>query len=150
PPSRTYDNLQTSVTDANFIANEVLSCAPIATVTGSIAAGDTTQTDRLTRDGNPSSCAGKAFPGATAVATIRYDQYTFTNISGTAACIKVSLAADFAAHSVAYLGSYDPNNKATNYLGDLGISYPGNNSIASYSINVPSGATYVIVVTETA
>jgi len=150
PPSRTYDNLQTAVTDANFIANEVLSCAPVGTVTGSIAAGDTTQADRLTRDGNPSSCAGKAFPGVTAVATIRYDQYTFTNISGTAACIKVSLAADFAAHSVAYLGSYDPNNKATNYLGDLGISYPGNNSIASYSINVPSGATYVIVVTETA
>lgn len=152
PASRTYNNLNSAVTDANFTTTENLECLAIGSPnTGSIAAGDTTQANRLTRDGNPSSCAApKTFPGTTAVATIRYDTYSFTNTSGTAACIKVSVAADFAVHSAAYLNSYDPANQGTNYLGDLGISYAGNNQPASYFINVPAGATYVIVVNETA
>jgi hypothetical protein len=151
PPSRTYNDLNSAVNDANFIATEILACNAIGSpVTGSIAAGDTTQTNRVARDGNPSTCSGKAFPGETAAATIRYDTYTFTNTSGSAACIKVSIAANFSVHSEAYLGSYDPANKGTNFLGDLGIAYAGNNSTASYSFNVPAGATYVIVVNETA
>lgn len=151
PASRTYNDLQSFIGDANFTAVENVACDPVGSViTGSIAAGDTTQTNRLFRDGNPSSCAGKVFPGESAVATIRYDQYTFTNTSGSAACIKVSVAANFAVHSEAYLNSYDPANKATNYLGDLGIAYAGNNSTASYTVNVPAGATYVVVVNETA
>ncbi|MFL6231446.1 MAG: M36 family metallopeptidase [Pyrinomonadaceae bacterium] len=152
PPSRTYNDLNAAVTDANFAATEILTCDAIGSpITGSIAAGDTTQTNRVARDGNPSGCGGsKAFPGETAVATIRYDQYTFTNTSGSPACIKVSIAANFSVHSEAYLNSYDPANKGTNFLGDLGIAYAGNNTTASYSFTVPAGATYVIVVNETA
>jgi hypothetical protein len=150
PTSLTFNNLNTAITSANFTGTENVACNPVgAPITGSIAAGDTTQTNRLFRDGVPSTCAGKTFPGESAAAPIRYDQYTFTNTSGSAACIKVSIAGDFAVHSEAYLNSYDPANKGTNYLGDLGISYPGNNSVASYSINVPAGGTYVIVVNET-
>jgi hypothetical protein len=152
PASRTYNNLNSAVTDANFTTTENLECLAIGSpTTGTIAAGDTTQANRLTRDGNPSSCGStKTFPGTTAVATIRYDTYTFTNTSASTACVKVSIAADFAVHSTAYLNSYDPNNLATNYLGDLGISYPGNSQTSSYLISVPAGATYVIVVNETA
>ncbi|HKR61311.1 MAG TPA: M36 family metallopeptidase, partial [Pyrinomonadaceae bacterium] len=151
PPSRTYNNLNAAVTDANFVASENLTCTAIGSpIAGSIAGGDTTQVNRLFRDGVASTCANKTFPGESAAATIRYDTHTFVNSSGNTACIKVSLAANFAAHSVAYLNSYDPANKATNYLGDLGIVYPGNNSTATYTVNVPAGATYVIVVTETA
>lgn len=152
PPSRTYNNLDGPITGADFTANENLNCpaSGIAPVTGSIAAGDATQTNRLFRDGNPSTCAGKTFPGESAVATIRYDQYTYTNTSGSAACVKVTLAANFTAFSAAYLTSYDPANKGTNYLGDLGYNYAGNNTQASYSFSVPAGATYVVVVTDTA
>ncbi|HST52838.1 MAG TPA: M36 family metallopeptidase [Pyrinomonadaceae bacterium] len=151
PASLTFNNLNTAVTNANFVATEAITCNPVgSTVTGSIAAGDTTQANRLTRTGSPSTCSGKAFPGETAVATIRYDQYTFTNTSGSAACISVTIAADFAVHSEAYLNSYDPANKGTNFLGDLGVAYGANNQPASYSFNVPAGATYVVVVNETA
>lgn len=151
PPSRTYNDLNSAVNDANFVATEILACTAIGSpITGSIAAGDTTQTNRVARDGNPSTCSGKAFPGETTATTIRYDQYTFTNTSSSAACIKVSIAANFSVHSEAYLNAYDPANKGTNFLGDLGIAYAGNNSTASYSINVPAGATFVIVVNETA
>jgi hypothetical protein len=152
PISRTYNDLNSAVTDANFAAVENLSCSPIgAPITGDIAAGDTTQVNRLTRDGNTSSCGtNKAFPGETAAATIRFDTYTFTNPSPNPDCVKVTIAANFGAHSVAYLNSYDPANKGTNYLADLGIAYGGNNNPASYFVNVPAGATYVIVVTETA
>jgi hypothetical protein len=154
PPSRTYNNLSGPVTGADFTANENLDCVPAsAPITGSIAGGDLTQTSRIVRDTIPSTCAGKTYPGenaSTAGVSIRYDQYTFTNTTAAPACIKVTLAANFAAHSVAYLTSYDPANKGTNYLGDLGINYAGNNSQASYSFSVPAGATYVVIVTETA
>src|SRR6185312_497298 len=109
----------------------------------------TTQTNRLFRDGIPSTCANKTFPGESAVATIRYDTHTFVN-GASPACIKVSLAGNFAAHSAVYQTTYDPANKNVNFLGDLGIAYAGNNSTASYTVNVPAGATYVVVVTETA
>src|SRR5262245_58905285 len=152
PLNRTYNDLNSAVKDANFSVVENLSCSPIgAPVTGDISAGDATQVNRLLRDGNPSSCGtNKSFPGESAAASIRFDTYTFTNSSPNPDCVKVTIAANFTAHSVAYLNSYDPANKGTNYLADLGISYGGNNTPASYFVNVPAGATYVIVVNETA
>ena len=48
-------------------------------------------------------------------------------------------------YSVAYLGSYDPNNIGANYLADSGNSPHPN---GSYSFSVPAGATYVVVVHE--
>jgi hypothetical protein len=152
PTSLTYNSLNSAVTDANFKAVENLECLAIGSpITGTIAAGDTTQANRITRDGSPTTCGpAEAYPGTTAVATIRYDTHTFTNTSGSTECIKVTVAADFSVHSSAYLNSYDPVNPATNYLGDLGISYGGTNQPSSYFISVPAGATYVIVVNETA
>ncbi|MDT7603397.1 MAG: extracellular elastinolytic metalloproteinase, partial [Acidobacteriota bacterium] len=152
PPSRTYNDLNSAVTDANFIATEVLACNAIGSpVNGQIAAGDTTQPTRIFRNGVPSDCGGRPFPGTNADGTPvvrRFDQYTFVNSSGSALCVKVTLKADNSGiHSVAYLGSYDPNNISQNYLGDLGVTYTANTE-ASYSFTVPAGATYVIVVHE--
>lgn|GEM_PF-6452156 len=154
PASRTYNNLQGPVTDANFVAIENLNCpTAMSPVSGSIASTDPTQTNRITRNGVPSDCNGKAFPGKQdAVGSElprHYDQYTFTNTSGAPQCVQVTLNANNAGvHSVAYLGSFNPADISQNYIGDLGITYTANTN-ASYSFNVPAGATYVVVVHET-
>jgi autotransporter-associated beta strand protein len=126
-------------------------------IVGSITNSDAVQSNRLTRVSvngvdceNPKPCPGDLFPP---VATIHYDTYTFTNL-GPASCVTVSLTspcnglgagADFV-NSSAYLGSYDPANKCTNYLGDIGASP---NPTGSYSFTVPSNSVFVVVVNET-
>lgn len=126
------------------------SCPVNFNTTGSITAGDTTQTGHVTRNGVPSDCNGKVYPGTNDTTAGRhFDQYTFTNTNATAACIGVTFTGTIAGlHSVAYLNNYDPANIQTNYLGDLGVLYTANTT-ASYSFNVPAGATFVVVVHET-
>jgi hypothetical protein len=152
PPNRTYNNLQGPVTDANFVAAENLSCVAVGpTVNGQIAAGDPTQPNRIFRNGVPSDCTNRPFPGTNAdpsPVNRRYDQYTYTNTSASPACIRVTFRADNAGiHSVAYLGAYNPANISQNYLGDAGAAYTAN-TFASYSFTVPAGATYVVVMHE--
>ena len=152
PASRTYNNLQGTITDANFVALENIACTAIGSPTsGQIAAGDPTQANRVFRGGTPSDCGGRPFPGLNAdpsPVVRRFDQYTYVNSSGSPICVKVTLKADNAGiHSVAYLGSYNPADISQNYLGDLGVAYAANTE-ASYSFTVPAGATYVIVVHE--
>ncbi|HJR08621.1 MAG TPA: M36 family metallopeptidase [Pyrinomonadaceae bacterium] len=152
PPSRTYNNLQGPVTDANFTARENLACQAIGTpVNGQIAPGDPTQTQRVFRGGTPSDCNNRPFPGVNADPSPvlrRFDQYTYVNSSASPACIRVTFTANNAGiHSVAYLGAYNPANISQNYLGDYGAAYVAN-TFASYSFTVPAGATYVIVFHE--
>jgi hypothetical protein len=152
PPSRTYNNLQGPVTDANFVAMENIACNAIGSpVNGQIAAGDPTQSQRVFRGGTPSDCAGRPFPGYNAdpaPVQRRYDQYTYVNSSANSICVKVTVRADNAGiHSVAYLGAFNPADVGQNYLGDLGAAYAANTE-ASYSFTVPAGATYVIVIHE--
>lgn len=152
PPSRTYNNLQGPVTDANFVATENIACNAIGSpVNAQIAAGDPTQAQRVFRGGTPSDCGGRPFPGYNAdpaPVARRYDQYTYVNSSANSICVKVTLRADNAGvHSVAYLGAFNPADVGQNYLGDLGVAYAANTE-ASYSFTVPAGATYVIVVHE--
>jgi len=124
-------------------------CPVTSTQNGSIAAGDATQTGRLVRNGNPSNCNGKAFPGLQdSNPGRRFDQYAFTNTSATPICVQVTFTGTIGSlFSAAYLGSYNPANIAQNYLGDLGNSPPANTS-RSYSFAVPAGATFVVVVHE--
>jgi len=49
------------------------------------------------------------------------------------------------AHASAYLNSYDPNNQAANFVGDVGSSLT-----QPFSFTVPSGSKLVLVVTNTA
>ncbi|HEX8180295.1 MAG TPA: M36 family metallopeptidase [Pyrinomonadaceae bacterium] len=149
PPSRTYNNLTGPITNADFAAAENLICSPLSPViNGSIAAGDLTQTDRLARDGVINTCnSTKAFPGPLTAGTIRYDKYTFP-VTATS-CVRITITANFAVHSVAYLDSYDPNNEGTNYLGDQGTSLAATGGTVNWSVNVPANHTLVIVVNET-
>ncbi|MFL5731727.1 MAG: dockerin type I domain-containing protein [Chloroflexia bacterium] len=119
-------------------------------ITGSITSTDSLQVARLGRDNSPSTCDGKGCPSSLGQGLRHYDQYTFYNDSGQPQCVLVRLdtACDGTTNpifSAAYLGSYDPTNLCTNYLGDIGFNPPDQHE---YSFTVPAGATYVIIVNE--
>jgi len=97
----------------------------------------------------------KACPGAidanpNANTTRLYHLHTFTNAPGSAACVTISTTATCSSTTnpiipVAYLGSFDPSNLCTNYLGDPGASP---NPTNSFQVNVPAGGTLVVCVQE--
>ncbi len=128
-------------------------CAcPTQTVSGALAAGDTTQTGRMGRNAVANSCAfPKACPGAIAGDTAQhaYDLYTFTN-GPTATCATITTTTNCTVSpnqiiTVAYLGSFNPTNLCTNYIGDPGGSPTPSNS---FKVNVPASGVLVINVHE--
>src|ERR1041385_7239454 len=115
---------------------------------------DSTQADRIGRDGRPSPCGGKASPGGGFAGTHYYKTFTFTNTAGAARCYTVTINAQLNGptdiESVAYDQVYDPTMLDTNYLGDTGISGLGTTvSQASYSFTFPAGHNFVVVVNTT-
>jgi hypothetical protein len=120
---------------------------------GDLSAGDADQNSRLGRDGAPSGCeAAKACPGplSTATGTRKFDQYSFSNDAEVAACMTIHVDAACGGgndiSSAAYLGSYDPQNLCTNYLGDSGVVGLGNTlPSASYSVVIPSHQSFVVI-----
>jgi hypothetical protein len=128
-------------------------CAcPTQTVSGALAAGDPTQTGRMGRDAVANSCAfPKACPGAIAgdTAQHRYDLYTFTN-GPTAVCATITTTTNCTVApnqiiTVAYLGSFNPANLCTNYIGDPGGSPTPTNS---FKVNLPANGVLVVNVHE--
>lgn len=107
---------------------------------------------RLFRDGTPSTCPTKAYPGLFNAATsYAYRTFSYTNQSASATCLTVNFDPNTGgtpcgtnAHASAYLGSYDPANQATGFLGDVGSSVT-----QPFSFTVPGSAKFVIVVTNT-
>jgi hypothetical protein len=127
---------------------------PASTLTSS----DSTQADRMGRDGTPSSCAGKPCPGGIGTPGTRFFKTfgPFTNSAGVPACITVTINAATNVpntgdiESAAYLDTYDPANLCLNYLGDTGVSGLGTSlGTAAYSFTVPAGASFVVVVNTT-
>ena len=132
---------------------------PPSTLTSS----DSTQADRMGRDGTPSTCDGKVCPGGIGTPGTRFFKTfgPFTNSAGVPACMTVTINAATGVpntgdiESAAYLGTYDPTNLCLNYLGDSGVSGlggPGPGPVlgtASYSFAVPAGASFVVVVNTT-
>ena len=123
--------------------------------TSSIALTDLTQTDRMGRDGVPSTCGGKACPqGIGTAGTRNYKTFNFTNSGGAPACITVQIDAACGSgggagdiESAAYLNTYNPANLCANFLGDsgvvgLGTTIPSN----SYSFSVPASSNFVVVI----
>jgi hypothetical protein len=78
-----------------------------------------------------------------------YDEYTFTNTTGATQCVTVDTNTACTGTNFiftgAYLGSYDPNNICTNWIGDSGFSP---NPDQAFQVNVDDGQTLVIVVSE--
>ena len=124
----------------------------LATFSGTISSSDPTQQGRISRDGVPSDwSSSKAFPGEINTGTTYwYHEYTL-NV-GVTPYIQVtidSLSAN--TFLAAFLGSYDPTNVGSTYLGDAGSSgnYFGTDPI-SFQVFVPTGDDLVLVINNTA
>lgn len=141
---------RTFVIDARF---QAAACTPLPTevIQGSLSASGPLQDGRLFRDGIPSTCGGKAFPGISSVGnSMAYRTFTFRNGLGAPACITVnhnagSCAPGFQNFFSAYADSYNPANMASGYLGDAGSSFLGS---SSFSFSAPANRDFVIVVTN--
>jgi hypothetical protein len=131
------------------IANAAIPEGPIC--------GDTNSTfqeqdDALSQNGVSSSCRQtKTCPGGSGP-DVPYFAITFLNDLGLDACVTVHLESQCveAGSSVigaAYLESVDPANICENYLGDPG-SLVSAGAPASWTVNVPAGADFVVVVSS--
>ncbi len=119
-----------------------------------LTTSDMTQTDRLGRNGRPSTCSGKISPGGGFAGTKYYKTWTFTNTSGADRCYTVTINAALGGpgdiESAAYDQVYDPTMLDANYLGDTGISGLGTTvDQATYSFTVPAQHNFVVVVNTT-
>ncbi len=122
----------------------------------SIPAGSATQTGRLVRSGVPSDWSvQKAFPG-TNNGTTQFEYETFDFSAADLAqtpYIQISIF-DYIDSGdnflSAYAGSYNPSNKALNYLGDTGSSpnYFGTNAV-SFQVIAPTNEDLVLVLNDT-
>lgn len=109
--------------------------------------GTHTQDGRLFRDGVPSDCANKPYPGNFNVGTtMNFETYNYPNPSPDPACVLINFdpnagvnPCSVEAHLSAYAGSYDPLNQATNFLGDVGSS-----DTLPFLVTVP-GATDLVI-----
>lgn len=126
--------------------------ASAQTFSGSITLSDPTENGRLNRNG-VASMAGmmKPFPGVLNPGTFyHYDSYIFVNPFAVSTAFTITLSTNTSGafpFSVVYSGSFDPNNIATNYLGDPGTSADSGAPV-TYSFDVAGGATFVVVVNE--
>ena len=144
---------------SNVLNFSLPTCAcPPSTVNGSITAGDADAVSRLGRNAVISGCnAVKACPGAidtvfTASTTRKFHLENFVN-GPTAACATITFTANCSTTTnpvipVAYLGSFDPSNLCTNYLGDPGGSPTTVGVPISFAVNVPANGTLVVSVQE--
>ncbi len=118
---------------------------------GSITAADLTQTGRVFRDGLPSTCTGGVPTQAPVAGTYHYDVHSFTNPTGSNACVKVRLDATGCggtANNSTQINAYttfNPANVMSNLIGKPGFSTIGAGSL---SFPVASGASFQVVVHE--
>jgi hypothetical protein len=116
--------------------------APIVQ-TGSLTAGDPTQTGRVVRGGIPSTCIGK---GNTLQNTtpVNYDSYTYTSpVTGCATVdFDATMCGGATTQAVAY-STFTPATPNTGVIGDFGFSTVGN---ARFSFPVTAGQNYTIVI----
>lgn len=144
------------VLTANQTAFSQYVCQPNGAVivqTGSIAAGDPTQSSRINRDGVPSSCTGGAPTAAPVAGTFSYDAYNYTNPTGAEACVTVEYDMTQCGGTVnnstqvnAY-STFNPASANTNVIGKPGFSTVGTGTL---SFRVAAGAAFTIVVHGTA
>lgn len=112
--------------------------------TGSLTAGDATQTGRVVRGGIPSTCIGKSntLQNTTAV---NQDNYTFTApVTGCATLDFDATQCGVGAttQAVAY-STFTPATPNTGVIGDFGFSSTG---VARFSFPVTQGQNYTIVI----
>ena len=129
-------------------------CESCTIVNGTFATNTPTLFRRLLATGSPSVCfPEKPCPGAddgTNLPPARYIKHTFTNTTGSEACLTAQLHFDCptapvgALHVAAYLGDLDPTAACANYLGDSGAASAL--GYQPFSFRVPAGSNFVLVV----
>ena len=139
------------VTGAHAFPFTLPSCVtPTINFSGSIAAGDPTQTGRLFRDGVASVCGSvKATPTIVDSVLRRFDAINFTNDGDVAACVTVNVTSGCSTNIfyAVYAGSFNPANIQQNYRADAGASFAGT---ATFAFTIPAHRTWVLVVHEVA
>jgi hypothetical protein len=119
-------------------------------INGSIDLNDPTQTEHLKRSGIAQTCpATTSCRVASDGLQHHYDSYMFTNTSGSSQCVTIDTNSTCTGarfiFTAAYLGSFDPANICTNWIGDAGFSP---NPDISFQVDVPAGQTLVVVVSN--
>ncbi len=97
---------------------------------------------RLFRDGSPTTCTMEAFPGVFDESAF-WQAFRFCNSAGTELCFTTTFDEGNCGddvHIMAYVNSFDPNDLAMNYAGDIGAS-----DSLPFSFVVPAGAPFFIV-----
>src|SRR5262249_28666962 len=78
-----------------------------------------------------------------------YDSYTFTNTTGSRQCVNIDTNSSCIGvrfiFTAAYLGSFDPNNICTNWIGDSGFSPDPDRA---FQVNVDNGQTLIVLVSN--
>jgi hypothetical protein len=132
--------------------DDVQLTVPCVVITGSISNSDPTQVNLVQSSGFFHTCGGAQGSCSTfTVGPVHYDAYTFTNTTGSTQCVTTTMntacTGNNSIFTVAYLGSFDPNNICTNYLADEGfVPAPMN----QFSLNLDDGQTVILVVSERA
>jgi autotransporter-associated beta strand protein len=129
-------------------------CESCTIVSGTFTTNTPTLFRRLLAIGAPSVCfPEKPCPGpddGTNLPPTRYLRHTFTNTTGSDACLTAQLHFDCptapvgALHVAAYLGDVDPAAVCPNFLGDTGAATP--DAYPPFSFRVPAGSNFVLVV----
>jgi hypothetical protein len=124
-------------------------CTP-SVVSGGIDPSDPTQNDRLYRSGVSQSC-----PPGTSCQIFgdgnrhHYDEYTFSNTSGTTLCATIDTNTACTGNNYVFTGAYqdffDPENICNYWIGDSGSSP---NPDQPFQVQVPAGHNVVVVVSE--
>ncbi|HEY3441351.1 MAG TPA: PEP-CTERM sorting domain-containing protein [Paludibaculum sp.] len=122
--------------------------AVLFTITDSLANTDPTQLGRLSRNGIPQDWAGsEPFPGTINLATPYHYRYYDVNVGATPFIQIIMDASTVTEFASAYITSYDPANKATNWLGDAGVSgnYFGVDPLFFQVIATPNSILRVVI-----
>lgn len=142
-----------------FVANSAVgqtNCVAIGsptTVTGSLAAGDLTMTQRPFRDGTNSTCILNEVIGGNAIAgTFRYDATTFTAPASSGdVCVTVTYnnagCGTNQTFVTAYSNTFSSTAVHTNLIGSIGSSIVGVDN-QRVSFKVPGGSQFVVVISE--
>jgi HYR domain len=87
---------------------------------------------------------------ATDAVTRKYLAYTFTNTTGSDACVTVNTTVTSGnVFFAAYLGSFNPNDLAQNFVGSqANAAGCGGATSGSFAFQVPAGGSFVIVAEE--
>jgi len=125
-----------------------ITCTP-QSFPGSIAGSDPTQTGRPVRNGVPQTCPPSTVCQIFDTTPLHYDAYTFTNTTGSTQCVTIDTNTPCTGNNViftaAYLGTFNPANICTNWIGDSGSSTVPEQA---FHVQVPAGQTLIVVVSE--